>query len=63
MNDRALLEYLKLRGNELVAVRISAFCSAILSNNSEIKVGDIFEISDIFFPFLSDKHLSHGKNK
>ena len=50
-------------GNDLATVLISAFCGAILSNNSAVKVSNFFEILIIYFSFLSDKHPSYGKNE
>jgi hypothetical protein len=38
LKNKLFAELLKFRGNELVTVRISAFCGAILSNNSTTKV-------------------------
>ena len=63
LKNKLLAEFLKFRGNELVTVRISAFCGATLSNNSGVKVSNFFGILIIYFPFLSDKHLSYGKNE
>ncbi len=34
LKNKLLTEYLKNRGNDLATVRISAFCGAMLSNNS-----------------------------
>ncbi|HCP42068.1 MAG TPA: hypothetical protein DIT83_01010 [Barnesiella intestinihominis] len=34
MKNKLLANYLRNRGNELATVRISAFCVAVLSNNS-----------------------------
>jgi hypothetical protein len=50
-------------GNDLATVLISAFCGAILSNNSAVKVRNFFGISSIYFSFLSDKHPSYGKSE
>jgi len=44
LENKLLAELLGFRGNELVTVRISAFCGAILSNNSAVKVSNFFGI-------------------
>jgi hypothetical protein len=58
-----LVDFPRGRGNDLATALISAFCGAILSNNSAVKVRNFFGISIIYFSFLSDKHPSYGKNK
>jgi hypothetical protein len=50
-------------GNDLATVLISAFCGAMLSNNSTVKVSIFFGISIVYFSFLSDKHFSYGKSE
>ena len=56
MKNKHLTEYLRNSGNELATVLFSAFCGAILSNNSGVKIGYFFETPSIYFSFLSDKH-------
>jgi hypothetical protein len=51
LKNKLLAESLRFRGNELVTVRISAFCDTILSNNSAVKIDNFFGISGIFFLF------------
>jgi hypothetical protein len=46
LKNKLLAELSNFRGNELVTVRISAFCGAILSNNSGAKLVILFWISN-----------------
>ena len=63
MKNKLFAEFLNFRSNDLVTVRISAFCGVILSNNSGVKVGNFLGISIIYFSFLSDKHLLLWKER
>ena len=59
LRNKLLANYLKSGGNELATVRISAFCVAMLSNNSFICKYSIFfrkyELSTVIFTSIIKK--------
>ena len=44
-------ELLNFRSRDLVTIRISVFCGAIVSNNSAVEVSNFFRISIKYFLF------------
>lgn len=63
VDNKQQIDRLQKMGDDLKTVLISAFCNTKLSNNSAIKLSYFLWIQVYIFPFLSDKHLSYGKNK
>ena len=59
LRNKLLTNYLRNRGNDLATVRISAFCVAMLSNNSFIYKYNIFfrkyELSTVIFTSIIKK--------
>jgi len=59
LKNKRLSELLDFRGNDLATVRISAFCGAILPNNSAAKIVILFQIYNrtdkLFLPLTGYK--------